>query len=84
MGVVITGAHRLCRLRQQLPMRDKRLLADRGKNGWCRWKLLPDGAVATLVKPVEYRLYRFSMACRVVMLTCLRGRVLMMVSILVT
>lgn len=60
MGVVITGLHRLCRLRQQLVVRDKRLQADRGKKGMSRWKLLPDGAVATLVKPIEYRLYRLS------------------------
>ena len=27
-----------------------------------RWKLLPDGTVTTLVEPVEYRFYFFSMA----------------------
>jgi len=49
-------------LRQQLIVGDKRLQADRRKKSVCRWKLLPDSAVATLVKPVEDRLYRFSMA----------------------
>ncbi|MGO2246701.1 MAG: hypothetical protein ACTH5L_09860 [Halomonas sp.] len=46
-----------------------------------RWKLLPDGTVTTLVEPVEYRFYFFSMA-RMMMVACLRGSMLMMTAAL--
>lgn len=81
MGVVITGLYSLCRLRQQLVMRNKRLQADRRERGMRRWKLLPDGTVTTLVEPVEYRFYFFSMA-RMMMVACLRGSMLMMTAAL--
>ena len=60
-------------------MRDECLLADRGKQGLGGRKLLPDSAVAALMKPVENRLYCFSLTrMMVVVIACLRRRVLMM------
>lgn len=62
-------------------MRDERLLADRGKKSMRCRKLLPDRAIATLVEPVENRLYCFSLTrMMVVVIACLRRRVLMMVA----
>ncbi len=66
-------------------MGDERLLADRGKQGLGGRKLLPDSAVATLMKPVKYWLYCFSLArMMVVVSACLRRRVLMMAPAMVT
>lgn len=78
MRVGITGLRALSRLRQQPFMGDERLLADRGKQGLGGRKLLPDSAVATLMKPVKYWLYCFSLARMMVVSACLRRRVLMM------
>lgn len=85
MRVGITGLRALSRLRQQSFMGDERLLADRGKQGLGGRKLLPDSAVATLMKPVKYWLYCFSLArMMVVVSACLRRRVLMMAPAMVT
>ena len=63
-------------------MRNKRLQADRGKSGMRRRKLLPDGAITTLVKPVEYRFYRFIKTGMMMVIACFKGGMLMMAAVL--